>query len=127
MLRIQLPVFMVPNVFHILDKMPVTAGDKIDRAALLEYQFNSEKIEERSSTNGRGEISCIHLGKSLNIKQLDIFSNFELGGHSIKAVQVMIEIQKQTGKRISAALFHIQLSKNLLNYYPYKMSFHQTT
>jgi acyl carrier protein len=129
MLRIQLPVFMVPNVFHILDKMPVTAGDKIDRAALLEYQFNSERIEERSSTNGRGEISCIHLGKSLNIKQLDIFSNFfELGGHSIKAVQVMIEIQKQTGKEFPlSALFHIQLSKNLLNYYPYKMSFHQTT
>jgi hypothetical protein len=23
--------------------MPVTAGDKIDRAALLEYQFNSER------------------------------------------------------------------------------------
>jgi hypothetical protein len=71
---------MVPNVFHILDKMPVTAGDKIDRAALLEYQFNSERIEERTSTNGRGEISCIHLGKSLNIKQLDILvisSNWE--------------------------------------------------
>jgi hypothetical protein len=36
---------LVPNVFHILDKMPVTAGDKIDRAALLEYQFNSERME----------------------------------------------------------------------------------
>jgi acyl carrier protein len=28
-----------------------------------------------------------------------------LGGHSIKAVQVMIEIQKQTGKEFPLALF----------------------
>jgi hypothetical protein len=48
--------------FHI-DKMPVTAGDKIDRAAPLEYQFNSERRGKNSSTNGRGEISCIHLEK----------------------------------------------------------------
>jgi hypothetical protein len=66
------------NVFHILDKMPVTAGDKIDRAALLEYQFRKNR-GKNSSTNGRGEISCIHLGKSLNIKQLDIFSNLRIG------------------------------------------------
>jgi hypothetical protein len=44
---------MVPNVFHILDKMPVTAGDKIDRAALLEYQFNPERIEERRTSRKR--------------------------------------------------------------------------
>jgi hypothetical protein len=45
-ITISVAVFMVPNVFHILDKMPVTAGDKIDRAALLEYQFNSERTRK---------------------------------------------------------------------------------
>jgi yersiniabactin nonribosomal peptide synthetase len=44
-LQSQLPVFMVPNVFHILDKMPVTAGDKIDRAAHL--SINSIPKESR--------------------------------------------------------------------------------
>jgi hypothetical protein len=29
--------------------MPVTAGDKIDRAALLEYQFNSERIGKNNA------------------------------------------------------------------------------
>jgi hypothetical protein len=44
---------MVPNVFHILDKMPVTAGDKIDRAAL---SINSiPKEEERTAARTEEE------------------------------------------------------------------------
>jgi amino acid adenylation domain-containing protein len=99
-LESQLPLFMVPNVFHILDKIPVTAGDKIDRAALLAYQYNSERITAHVAPRTEEEkIVASIWEKSLNIKQLDIFSNFfEMGGHSIKAVQVMMELQKQTGK-----------------------------
>ena len=45
-LALQLPNYMIPNVFHILEKMPTTLNDKIDRKALLEYKANSENKKD---------------------------------------------------------------------------------
>jgi thioesterase domain-containing protein/acyl carrier protein len=101
-LALQLPAFMVPDVFHILDKMPTTANDKIDRKALVDYKSNSENTEEYIGPRTDEEKLVATIWKeSLNIENINIFSNFfEMGGHSIKAVKVMMEIEKQTGKKI---------------------------
>ncbi|MGQ7947204.1 non-ribosomal peptide synthetase [Flavobacterium sp. WC2509] len=98
----QLPSFMVPHVFHILDKIPTTLNDKIDRKALLDYKSNSENIEEYTAPRTEEEKLVATIWKeSLGIENIDIFSDFfEMGGHSVKAVKVMIEIEKHTGKRI---------------------------
>jgi amino acid adenylation domain-containing protein len=97
----QLPTFMVPDVFHVLDKMPTTINDKIDRKTLLQYKSNFKSKEEYTAPRTEEEkIVATIWKKNLNIENIDIFSNFfEIGGHSIKAVSIMTDIQKQTGKR----------------------------
>jgi len=117
----QLPNFMVPHIFHILEKMPRTLNDKIDRVALLEYKSDSENIQEYTAprTNEEKLVATIWQ-EILKIERIDIFSNFfEMGGHSIMAVNVMIKIEKETGKRIplSALFQHSTIEKfaKLLN------------
>ena len=117
----QLPAFMVPHVFHILDKMPTTLNDKVDRQKLLQYKSSSEATEEYTFPRTNEERLVAEIWKeSLNKKQIDIFSNFfEMGGHSIMAVNVMIKIEKTTGVRIplSALFQHSTIEKfaKLLN------------
>jgi amino acid adenylation domain-containing protein len=98
----QLPNFMIPHVFHILEKMPRTLNDKIDRVALLEYKSNAEINQEYTAPRTNDEKLIAEIWrKILKIEKVDIFSNFfELGGHSILAVKAMIKIEKETGKRI---------------------------
>ena len=98
----QLPVYMIPNVFYILEKIPTTANDKIDRKALLEYKSNAESKQKYTAPRSDEEKLVATIWKEcLNMENIDIFSNFfEMGGHSIKAVKIMYEIKKHTGKRI---------------------------
>ncbi|WP_264565380.1 non-ribosomal peptide synthetase [Flavobacterium sp. N3904] len=117
----QLPTFMVPHVFHILEKMPTTLNDKIDRKALLEYKSNSESKQDYTAPRTNEEKLIAEIWQvNLKKERIDIFSNFfELGGHSIMAVNVMIEIEKKTGVRIplSALFQHSTVEKfaKLLN------------
>ena len=107
-LATQLPNYMIPNIFHILESMPTTINDKIDRKALLDYKFNSENEEKYTAPRTEEESLLASIWKeSLQIENIDIFTNFfEMGGHSIKAVKVIIEIEKITGKRFPlSALF----------------------
>ena len=98
----QLPTFMVPHVFHILDKMPTTLNDKIDRKALFEYKSSGKNNQDYTAprTNNEQLVAAIWQ-EILKKDRIDIFSNFfELGGHSIMAINVMIKIEKETGRRI---------------------------
>ncbi|SHG21512.1 amino acid adenylation domain-containing protein [Flavobacterium segetis] len=98
----QLPNFMVPHEFHILDKMPTTLNDKIDRKKLLDYK-SVLKIEENFTAPRSSEEKLVAeiWQESLKKERIDIFSNFfEMGGHSIMAVNVMMKIEKKTGIRI---------------------------
>jgi amino acid adenylation domain-containing protein len=102
----QLPSFMVPHDFNIVEKLPTTLSGKIDRKALLNYKSNKiiEYTEPRSETE---KIVETIWKESLNREKIDIFSNFfEIGGHSLIAVRVMNKIEKQTGKKLPlSALF----------------------
>ena len=117
----QLPAFMVPHEFHILEKMPTTLNDKTDRKALLEYKSNSESDQEYTSPRTSEEKLVAEIWQeNLKKERIDIFSNFfEMGGHSIMAVNVMIKIEKKTGIRIplSALFQHSTIEKfaKLLN------------
>jgi amino acid adenylation domain-containing protein len=98
----QLPTFMVPHEFHILEKMPKTLNDKIDRKALLEYKPKSENKQEYTEPRTNEEkLVAVIWQENLKKERIDIFSNFfEIGGHSIIAVTIAVAIQKKTGIRI---------------------------
>ncbi len=96
----QLPSFMVPHDFNIIEQLPTTLSGKIDRKALLNYKSNQiiEYTEPRSETE---KIVETIWKESLNREKIDVFSNFfEIGGHSLIAVRVMSKIQQQTGKKL---------------------------
>ncbi|MBX9807764.1 MAG: alpha/beta fold hydrolase, partial [Flavobacteriaceae bacterium] len=102
----KLPSHLMPHDFNLLEKMPTTLNGKIDRKALLQYKKNKKLVYTEPRTEEEKIVAPIW-EEVLNIEKIDIFSNFfEMGGHSIKAVKVMIEIEKHTGKRIPlSALF----------------------
>lgn len=105
-LAAQLPSFMVPHDFNILEKLPTTLSGKIDRKALLNYKSN--QITEYTKPRNESEKIVETIWKeSLNREKIDVFSNFfEIGGHSLIAVRVMNKIQQQTGKKLPlSALF----------------------
>ncbi|NDP28716.1 MAG: amino acid adenylation domain-containing protein, partial [Flavobacterium sp.] len=116
-----LPTYMVPYIYHILDKIPTTLNDKIDRKALLEYKSDSKSNQEYYAprTNEEKLVAAIW-EENLKKERIDIFSNFfEMGGHSIMAINVMTQIEKKTGVRIplSALFQHSTVEKfaKLLN------------
>ena len=108
-LATHLPEYFVPHEIKILKELPTTPNGKVDRNALL----NSESLITPSSssyTEARTEEEKLVASiwkNSLDLEKIDVFSDFfEVGGHSIKAVKVMIEIEKHTGKRYPlSALF----------------------
>ncbi|MFD2942103.1 non-ribosomal peptide synthetase [Flavobacterium notoginsengisoli] len=105
-LSTRLPAQLIPHDFNLLEKIPTTLNGKIDRKALSQYKAN-KKITYTAPRTEEENIVATIWKESLNIENIDIFSDFfEMGGHSIKGVKVMIEIEKHTGKRIPlSALF----------------------
>ena len=105
-LAAKLPAQLIPHDFNLLEKIPTTLNGKIDRKALSQYKVN-KKITYTAPRTEEENIVATIWKESLNIENIDIFSDFfEMGGHSIKGVKVMIEIEKHTGKRIPlSALF----------------------
>ncbi|MBF4464318.1 non-ribosomal peptide synthetase [Flavobacterium sp. LC2016-12] len=102
----KLPSQLIPHNFNLIDKMPTTLNGKIDRKALSNYKVNKKAKYTAPRTEEENIVAAIWK-ESLNIQNIDIFSDFfEMGGHSIKGVKVMIEIERHTGKRIPlSALF----------------------
>jgi amino acid adenylation domain-containing protein len=95
----KLPSHLVPYDFNVVEKMPTTLNDKIDRKALLEYKKNRKSEYTEPRTEEEKVVAAIWK-EVLDVEKIDIFSTFfEMGGHSIKAVKVMVEMEKHTGKR----------------------------
>ncbi|MGI4751304.1 MAG: non-ribosomal peptide synthetase [Janthinobacterium lividum] len=102
-----LPPFMVPAQIILLDAFPLTPNNKIDRKALPKPEVLSADISEFTSPRTSVEklvadIWCQVLGRHA----ISIYDNFfEIGGHSLLAVQIMSRIEKETGKRLPLASF----------------------
>jgi acyl carrier protein/transcription termination factor NusB len=93
-----LPDYMIPSYFVLLEKIPLTPNGKIDRKALPEpelkaeeYEAPGDKVEEKLV-----EIwaDVLRIGKEV----IGINNNFlELGGHSLKAVNLVTRIHTELG------------------------------
>ncbi len=107
-LRTVLPAYMVPTDFVTLPKLPVTPNGKIDRKALpapttTQPQSLSTRLSE-PRTPYEQRLSTIW--KSVfGLTALSIDDDFfDLGGHSMLAIQVMKQIEKQTNRRLPMSL-----------------------
>ncbi|MFM6321924.1 MAG: amino acid adenylation domain-containing protein [Microcystis panniformis] len=92
----KLPLYMVPQAFVFLESLPLTTNLKVDRRALpapTASQDQKTMIAPRTATE---KIVAEIWQDVLGLKQISIFDNFfDLGGHSLKATQVISRLREQ--------------------------------
>lgn len=109
-LKNSLPDYMVPDDFIIITSIPLTPNGKVDKKALIQNNViqpvESDNLYVAPRTDVEKMIADIW-SEFLGIEKIGVYDNFfQLGGHSLIAVQVMTRIEKLTEKRLPlAALF----------------------
>ena len=97
-----LPIYMVPSEFVSLIQLPITPNGKIDRKALPKPAAPSVDTREEAEPVTKTEKLIADIWKeALDLTQISVDTDFfEAGGHSMIAVQVMAQLEKETGKRL---------------------------
>ena len=99
-LRARLPEVMVPAAFVHLDALPLTTNGKIDRAALADPDWQrpellGERVAPRTPVE---EIIAEIWQELLGVEAIGIHDSFfDLGGHSLKAGQLVLRVRDQLG------------------------------
>jgi amino acid adenylation domain-containing protein len=99
-LKTKLPSYMIPAGYVFLERIPLTAHGKVDRAALMAISqglkvAGREFVAPRHSTE---EVLVDIWAKLLGINAIGVFDNFfDLGGHSLLAGQVLARITNALG------------------------------
>ena len=107
-LSAKLPTPLVPSAFVFLDSLPLTVNGKVDRKALPapERTVRSEQDFVAPRTPNEQALAAIW-AQVLKLDQIGIHDNFfDLGGHSLRATQVISRVKKTLGADIQLrALF----------------------
>ncbi|MEO6733667.1 MAG: amino acid adenylation domain-containing protein [Ferruginibacter sp.] len=101
-----LPSYMIPTHFEMVASFPLTSNGKIDRNALPEPFLNTsdERNDGTAFTENEKLLSDIWT-KALDIKNISLIDNFfEIGGHSLIAIDVVTRIEKLTGKKLPPSI-----------------------
>jgi len=102
-MQAKLPSFMVPSHFVLLDKMPLTVHDKIDRDALpapSAAHLANEAAFVAPQTPAQKQVAEIWRDV-LRLERVGIDDNFfDLGGHSLLATRVMSRLRQTFGLEI---------------------------
>lgn len=103
-LKSKLPEYMVPTEYIAIAQMPLTPNGKIDRKQLPEPGAHISTQGYIAPQTDTEKVVAELWEKYLGIPQIGIQDNFfQLGGHSLIAVQIMTGIRKLTGKLIPIA------------------------
>ncbi|WP_343274163.1 non-ribosomal peptide synthetase, partial [Lentibacillus songyuanensis] len=91
----KLPVYMVPSFIEELDTIPLTPNDKVDRKGLPKPDVSNQSEYLAPKTDLERKLVAIWQ-EALGIGQIGVTDNFfSLGGHSLKAIQLMSNIHKE--------------------------------
>jgi amino acid adenylation domain-containing protein len=99
----QLPAYMIPSAFLLLDALPLNASGKVNRHALPAPDKNRNELQETPAL----QMLPVHQQlidiweELLNVRPIGIEDNFfELGGHSLLAVRLVDKIEQVWGRMI---------------------------
>lgn len=95
----RLPSAMIPTHFVVMEELPLTSSGKVDRQALPEPSPEGEWLDGDSRAPSLLELQLIQIWKRLlRVKQIHIHDDFfALGGHSMLAVQMFMQIREKYG------------------------------
>ncbi|RAJ95573.1 amino acid adenylation domain-containing protein [Larkinella arboricola] len=104
-LKIVLPDYMVPSEFVLLPTLPLTPNGKIDRKALPKPVSPGNRNPEVPKALSDEEKRLLRIWQMvLGLETISVTDDFfALGGHSLIAIQVMTQLEKETGKRLPLA------------------------
>ncbi|KAF0206626.1 MAG: amino acid adenylation protein, partial [bacterium] len=96
-LKKQLPEYMIPSSYVVMESFPLTPNGKVDRKALSASEHNRLKVSDNYIAP-RSPIEEMLIGIWCNILQIEkigVNDNFfELGGHSLLAIKAILQIQR---------------------------------
>jgi amino acid adenylation domain-containing protein len=103
-----LPFYMMPSAFVSLDRLPLTANGKLDHRALPSpgaAESEQEATGERDRPRTLVELKLTQMWEDLlQLRPLSVHANFfEIGGHSLLAVRLVVQIERWCGQRLSLA------------------------
>lgn len=100
-LRVQLPEYMVPNLFVVLEAMPLTPNGKVDRKALPVPTASVPSADEDASDAVMNPVQrrVAALWRSvLSMEHVGLHANFfDIGGHSLLLVRLQAALQREFG------------------------------
>ncbi|HKN83271.1 MAG TPA: amino acid adenylation domain-containing protein [Pyrinomonadaceae bacterium] len=96
-LKEKLPEYMVPSVYLVLDRLPLTSNGKVDRRGLPEPSGAARELDVPfvAPRNAVEEVLCGIFAEVLSVERVGVNDNFfELGGHSLLAAQAVSLVRK---------------------------------
>tara|TARA_R110000850_G_scaffold42454_22_gene108962 strand:+ start:182 stop:3883 length:3702 start_codon:yes stop_codon:yes gene_type:complete len=113
-----LPGYMIPSTFVTVKEFPLNSSGKIDRSALPDIIEERGNLDSLSKPGDIVEFQLLRIWRNLfgkeSIGMTDNF--FDLGGHSMLAVSLLAEIEKEFGQQLPlATLFQSATIQALAN------------
>ncbi len=105
-LQAQLPAYMIPVAFVLMEKFPLTVSKKVDRSKLPvpEWAKTVENETALPPASATEKILANIWRELLGIKKISVHDDFfELGGHSLIAVSMMAKIEQTIGRKVPLA------------------------
>lgn len=99
-LSMKLADYMIPAYFKKIDVIPLTSNGKLNKRELPDIEVISETEYVEPKTELEKKLANI-FSEILEIKSVGINDNFfEIGGHSLRAIKLINEIEAETGIRL---------------------------
>src|SRR5690606_79610 len=86
----QLPDYMIPSAFVFMEQLPLNVKGKVDRKALPEPEYRGDDVEYTAPRDEHEQVVVQVWSEILGIERISVHDNFfALGGHSLKAMQMV--------------------------------------
>ncbi|MFL0802072.1 MAG: amino acid adenylation domain-containing protein, partial [Agarilytica sp.] len=90
-----LPDYMVPSSFVVLDNIPLTSNGKVDRKALPAPDLSQQQEQYVAPSTNTEKLLCGIWQDILGLEKVGVTDNFfRLGGHSLLLIQMLAQLQE---------------------------------
>ncbi|PHM46203.1 pyoverdine chromophore precursor synthetase [Xenorhabdus mauleonii] len=104
----RMPAYMVPSQIVLITELPLTSTGKLDRQALKQRLGTMARDENARPIGATQEwlAACWGQHLELEVEALSVKKSFfSLGGHSLRAVKVLVDIQQHFGSQMTLPEF----------------------